>query len=445
MRRLLLLCLSISFPTILLAQEAPLNRLSLNEAITHAISRSPSQNAKKIEVEEAKLQLKETRLLQIPTIYASGDLRRNLIIPSTPVPAHLFNTDTEENETMYLKFNTEWNSSAGLNLQYDLFSPDKLFGADEKKQQLKIREYDAMISEQDLRIRVAIAYAECVLAMEQERLLKNDVDYFAELLKTSDELYKREKVSLVERNNTHKAYNEALVNFLEAEKITQERKAELLYLMGKRITVENISHLSLEKDIPELLEKIEHLFPSTAPARRLDEMRQSEVVELAGLRIKSASWRHAPTLSLNGYFGSNYYNRQLMLFNTDSWRGYSYIGLSVKVPITQSLQTSNEIARLRLRQQIETENLRDILNTKEKERFREQSQLEVRRKSYRLNQENLEMSTQNMKAAQLEFEKGYILQQDLINQQRTLQDARQNYLQSAYDIITSLLTLRKVR
>lgn len=445
MRRFVLFCLTIFFSILLTAQEGVIGQLSLDKAIDLSIRRSPGQNIQRMELEEARLQLKEARLQHIPTIYASGDLRRNLIIPSTPVPAHLFNPDAVENETMYLKFNTKWNSSAGLNLQYDLFSPEKLFGTDEKEQELKIREYDALISEQDLRASVAMAYAECVLAMEQEKLLRNDVDYFAELLKTSDELYKREKVSLVEKNDAHKAYNEALVNLLEAEKIAQERKAELLYLMGRKITAENISLLSPKEDIPELLEKIEHLFPSTVPARRLEEMRQNEIVELAGLHIKSASWKYAPTLSLNGYFGTNYYNKRLTLFDSNSWRGYSYIGLSVKIPITQSLQTSNEVARLRLRQQIETENLRDIVNSKVKERLREQSQLEVRRKSYQLNKENLVMSQQNMKAAQLEFEKGYILQQDLMNQQRTLQNARQSYLQSAYDIITSLLTLKKIR
>ena len=445
MKRSFILCVTIYFSVIISAQEIPLDRLSLDEAVAHAIRRSPIQNIQKMEVEEARLQWREARLQHIPTLYASGDLRRNLIIPSTPVPAHLFNPDAGEDETMYLKFNTEWNSSTGLNLAYDLFSPEKLFGTDEKKQQLKIREYDALISEQDLRMQVTIAYAECVLAMEQAQLLKNDTTYFAQLLKTSDALYKREKISLTERNDAHKAYNESVVNYLESEKIAQDNKAELLYLMGEEITPGNIAILDPGESIPELLEKIEHIFSTAVPTGGLEEMKQDEIIALAAIRVKSASWKYAPTLSLNGYLGTNYYNRRLTLFDTHSWRGYSYIGLSVKVPITQSLQTSNELSRLRFRQQIETENLRDIRNTRAKEQLREQSQLEVRRKSYRLNQENLEMSQQNMKAAQLEFEKGYILQQDLMNQQRILQNARQNYLQSAYDIITSLLALEKVR
>ncbi|WP_298648938.1 TolC family protein [uncultured Proteiniphilum sp.] len=445
MKRSIVFYVTIYFSTIISAQEIPIDRLSLDEAITYAIRRSPSQNIQKMEVEGARLQWREARLQHIPTLYASGDLRRNLIIPSTPVPAHLFNPDAGENESMYLKFNTEWNSSTGLNLAYDLLSPEKVFGADEKRLQLKIREYDALISEQDLRTEIATAYAGCVLALEQEQLLRNDTTYFAQLLKTSDALYKREKISLTERNDAHKAYNESVVNYLQAEKIARDSKAELLYLMGEEITPENIAILDPEESIPELLEKIEQAFSTAIPTGGLEEMKQNEIVELAAIRVKSASWKYAPTLSLNGYLGTNYYNRRLTLFDTHSWRGYSYIGLSVKVPITQSLQTSNELSRLRFRQQIETENLRDIRNTRAKEKLHEQSQLELRRKSYLLSRENLEMSQQNMKAAQLEFEKGYILQQDLMKEQRALQNAQQSYLQSAYDIITSLLALEKVR
>ena len=108
---------------------------------------------------------------------------------------------------MYLKFNTEWNATVGLNLDYDLFSPDKVYATGERAQQLKIQEYEALISEQETRASVALAYAECVIAMEQLRSLESDTAYYSYLLNRADTLFEREKVSLIEKNEARVAYN----------------------------------------------------------------------------------------------------------------------------------------------------------------------------------------------------------------------------------------------
>lgn len=413
--------------------------------MARALNHSPEQKIQQMKVEEARLQLKEARLQHIPNVHASGDVRRNLIIPSTPVPAHLFNPDADEGETMYLKFNTEWNATAGLNLDYDLFSPDKVHATGERKQQLKIQEYDALISEQDTRANVALAYTECVIAMEQLRSLESDTTYHSYLLHRADTLFEREKVSMIERNEARVAYNESLANYLMAAKIASDSKAELLYRMGEEVTPQAIDRLNPVESLPQLLQKMEQSFSGTPPPNTLEELQQHERVELAELRIKSAQLKYAPTLTLIGFLGSNHYNRSLDLFNDRFWRGHSYIGLSVKMPITQSLQTANEASRLRLQRQVESENLRDLRNAKAKELLNERSLLEVHRENYRLTFENLELSRQNNRAAQVQFEKGYIGQQDLLNEQRSLQTARQNYLQSAHDMVSSFIALDKMK
>lgn len=422
---------------------SPLRHLTLDDAISRVLERSPGQLEQRIKVEEARLQLKDARLQHIPTVHASGDLRRNLIIPSTPVPAYLFNPDAGEDETMYLKFNTEWNASAGLNLTYDLFSPDKVYATSEREQQLKIQEYDALISEQEARERISLSYAECIIAMEQLHALAMDTAYFSRLLAMADTLHAREKISMTERNEARVARNESVSNYLMGEKIVRDSKAELLYRMGEEITPGAIDLLYLAESLPSLLEKLDRSYSASRFTGSLEETRQTEAVKLAGLRVKSATLKYAPTLTLNGYLGSNMYNRELSLFDHRFWRGYSYIGLSVSVPITQSLHTANEVSRLRLLQQVERETLRDLRNEKAKEELDERSLLEVRRENYRLSLENLELNRQNARAGQVEYEKGYILQQDLLNRQRALQNARQNYLQSAYEIISSLVALQK--
>lgn len=442
MKRSITLLLLLSFTLLLPAQELNTERLTLEETIAYALEHAPERIRQKLMVGEAELRLDEARLQHLPDIYASGDLRRNLIIPSTPVPAHLFDPNASEGELMYLRFNTSWNASAGLNLSYDLFSPEKVNRVGEQKQQLKIQQYDEMISEKELREQVAIAYAECVIAKEQLRSCVQDTTYYALLLSNAGDLYEKGQLSLVEKNEAQKAYNESVANCLKAEKIAEDAGANLLFLAGAEVTPQNVATLQLEEDIPTLLSKMEQHASAVVTGKELEVMKQSEMVSLAALRTESAEWKYAPTLSLNGYLGTNYYNNELRLFNDRYWRGNSYLGLSLKIPISQSLTTAKEVSRLRLQQRLEEASLLEIRNRQEKERLEERSLLVVQRESYRLSEENMAISEQNLEAAQMQYEKGYILQQELLSEQLKAQLARQSYLQAAYDLFTGLVTMK---
>jgi outer membrane protein TolC len=436
MRRTIILY-ALLFSVTVSAQES----LTLEGAIQRALAHSPALNVEKMKNEAASIEVEESRLQHIPDIYLSGEMRRNLVIPATPVPAHVFDSSAKEGELMYLKFNTKYNSSAGINLRFDLFNPEKINQVAEKKHQQRIQKYDTEISEEDLKERVALAYAECVIAEEQKKLLRGDTTYYAELLCNARQLYLKEKISLSGKNDTHRAYNESVAAYLEAAKIAGDRKAELIYLMGMDVTAANVASLSLAEDIPALLGALEMKALPVYGLTPLEVLRQQEAVDLASLRLKSASWKYAPTVTLNGYYGTNYYNQEFTLFNNNLWRGSSYIGISLRVPVTQSFSTSKEVSRLRLQQLMEQENLRDIRNNREKERLNELSLLQVRKESYRLNRENWEMSQQNEAAVLFQFEKGYIQQSDLLNEKMKMQQNRHRFLQSAYDLFSSLILL----
>ena len=405
------------YSTSIFAQEVD-KMLTLDDAINYATEHSPTLNIERIKLNEANISVKESQLQYVPNIYLTSDVRRNLVIPATPVPANVFDPSAQEGELMYLKFNTTWNSSAGVNLNYDLFNPEKLNSVAEHKHQLKIQEYDAQLSE--------------------EQLLKGDTAYYASLLSNANSLYLKEQISLSQKNDAHSAFNKSFVDYLEAEKIVTDRKAELLYLIGMDVTTENIETLILQEDIQTLLQKIKQRLQSDY--YNLEEARQQQVVDLAALQIKSASLKFAPTLTLNGYYGTNYYNNELSLFNNNYWRGNSYIGLSIRVPITQSLTTAKEVSRLRLRKLIESENLRDIRNNRNKERLKELTLLRIREENYQLNQQNWEMSQQNSLAIQMQFDKGYIQQSDLLNEQQKIKQTRHQFLLSAYDLFKSIIT-----
>jgi len=106
-----------------------------------------------------------------------------------------------------------------------------------------------------------------------------------------------------------------VANCLKAEKIAEDAGANLLFLAGAEVTPQNVATLQLEEDIPSLLAKMDQPASTTLTGKEIEVMKQNERMLLAALRTRSAEWKYAPTLTLNGYLGTNYYNNVLQLFN----------------------------------------------------------------------------------------------------------------------------------
>ncbi|MCK9310964.1 MAG: TolC family protein [Bacteroidales bacterium] len=426
-----------------------LNALSLDQAIRYSMTHSPEYNNKKLKQQEASMKLSETYTDRIPTVYASGDIRNNLIIPSTPVPASMLDPTASADELLYMKFATRWSSSAGINLSYDLFNPATAGKVPEQKQEVKISGYNMQLSEKELRAKVSQAYAECIIAVTQMESMAQDTVYYHNALSYSETLYVRGKMELADKNKAKTAFNESIYRFLQAQTILHAAKSKLLYVMGEEITDENIQMLHFSEDIPALYAKIASPLLNDAgsafPENSLSEMRQSEVVSLAANRIKHASWKFAPTLSLSGFYGVNYFGRELQLANSSQWLGNSFIAMSLKFPITQSLSTSRELSQLRIQKQTEQENLRDIRNKLAMDWSNETAQLMARQKEYALKQNNLSMTRENFLAARSQYDKGHLLQTDLMSEESKVRTAVQDYLQAAYNLFLSCIAIDKIQ
>jgi outer membrane protein TolC len=425
-----------------------LNALSLDQAIRYSMTHSPEHNTKKLKQQEASMKLSETYTEKIPTVYVSGDVRNNLIIPSTPVPASMLDPTASANELLYLKFATRWSSSAGINLSYDLFNPATAGNVSEQKQEVKISGYDMQLSESELRATVSQAYAECVVATAQMESMAQDTVYYHDAFSYSETLYGRGKIEPADKNKAKAAFNESVSRFLQAQNILHAAKSKLLYVMGEDVTDENLQRLHFSEDIPALYAKIAvpllHDAGSAFPENTLGEMRQSEVVSLAANRIKYASWKYAPTLSLSGFYGVNYFGRELQLANSSQWFGNSFIAMSLKFPLTQSLSTSKELSQLRLQKQTELENLRDVRNKRAMDWSNETAQLLVREKEYALKENNLSMTRENFLAARSQFDRGHLLQTDLMSEESKVRTAVQDYLQAAYNLFLSCIAIDKI-
>jgi outer membrane protein TolC len=428
-----------------------LNHLTLDEAVLWSVNNSPSLITNRLKLQQDEEELSRIRRAKFPVLDLSGDLRRNLIIPSTPIPAFIINPAAGPDEMLFMKFNTRWNSTAGMNLSLDIFNPASYRQTKEQKLQNKIDRYDLQISENDIRSEVAQAYAACVISQDQVESLRGDTAFYNKSLAEAEVLYNQKQISLTEKNNIVIAYNTSMMQFHKAENVLYESKANLLYLLGVEVTAMNLDSVHLSEDIPALYEKMkpemqEYLnYTEDSGTTGAGLSRQTEIISLAQSRVKSSRLQMAPSLSLKGFYGSNYYNNDFTLSNGDFWYGNSYMALSVKIPVSQVFTTSKETTKFKLQEQIERENLRDLMNRKSKDWLEARNKLMLSVKEYEVFRQNYELNASNLKASRAQLEKAYIQEKDYLEKQAVYKSAHQDFLQAAYNVFINTIDLQKLK
>ncbi|WP_432713604.1 TolC family protein, partial [Pedobacter sp.] len=231
--RLILILVMFSLPHLVNAQHGPEKlRLSLKDAAALASNNNPTFKAKSLDLKIAAEAVEEAKLKRIPQVYADFNLQRNLIIPITPVPSNAFNPNAPEGEITPLRFNTKWTANSGLNANVDLFNPQKRQDVKVAKIQQEISKLEQEDAENKLHFDVSNAYAQALIAREQQHLAAIDTLTKARISKMSKEQFDAGRITLIELQQTTADRNNTLNHFEETEKIFQQAQAQLLYFLG---------------------------------------------------------------------------------------------------------------------------------------------------------------------------------------------------------------------
>ena len=183
-----------------------------------------------------------------------------------------------------MRFNTPWSSGAGINVAFDIFNPETAGRKLMQEKELNISRLDSRISENELRASVAQAYVDCAIARAQLEALAADTVYYASLFREAADRYRREKISLAERNSAEINYNTSLARFHQAKNILHNANVALLLQMGLEADEDNLNRIWLTDDIESLylemaeLEPVNDVAPLSSPA--------AEQVSLSEIRTR---------------------------------------------------------------------------------------------------------------------------------------------------------------
>lgn len=425
------------------AQEIGEYKLSLQKALEIMQQQAPTIHAKKAEMMQSEEIWKTSKRELAPQIDFSSDIRHNFSIPKTPVPAFLFNPNADKDEIAIMKFATPYSSSAGVNLSFELFNPNKWGELNKNKAKKEIAQAQFEWDERQAKIKVIDAYAKSLLTNIQEQTLAQDTLVQHLNLQRSILNYEKGKISKEALNEAKENQITALKSWREAQAIFLEALDELWYEIG--YNPEDITYKTiLSDDIETLLKILEENYlniENYKSENNLPTQLKALQLQLAKTERKSVLLGFFPTLSLKGFAGYNYYGKTLAWSNTDRWHSSSYLSLSLQIPISESFSRSSKLKGKNFALQTAKQELKNKQNEQGKLHLKLYRELQNNYKEVKDAEELLKMAQERVKIREYDLEKGRALPSEYQQMKQKELAAHQNLLASKYNLIKTILDI----
>lgn len=370
----------------------------------------------------------ETRANRIPVFYVDANLQRNLIIPTTPVPAIAFNPDARDGEIIPLQFATRWSSRAGVQLEWSLFDPKRAL--DEKEQELLVRQAEITTAQnaQDWKRDATLAYATVVLATQQYRMARQDSAAYAQILEVSRARYEAGREPSVSYYSAQQEYERRQIQLHEAWAVLLEADWEL----RKYTDLSNTATLS--SDIDAIREYITGHQTQNYTLQTLEVDQQRIRVQQQGIRRQLL-----PSLTLNAYWGEQYFDNDFRIFRGESWFGNSFVNLALRIPLSEYISARPTLKKIALQAnltaiQLDEEQQLDAIRI-EQQAVKIQA---ARQKAERL-QRIAELAQQSKKEQEAAYLAGRLLLSEYNQAVASVIQAQKDVWQAEYDFIALLM------
>lgn len=399
--------------------------LSLQEALLQAKSYKKEQGLLEVQIQEIqkKINLKK----QFPSITGEANLQRNLIIPVTPVPSIAFDPNAQPGEITPLKFATDWSAKAGLQVSWDVFNPQKKWTNKQTDIQYEKAKLTAALNDETIEKEVTDLYAQAYLAQQQlDVALQKEADY-KEVLDVILKRVEAGRSSEFDKNNALKTYYELQMNRKEAQIVLQNKYVGLMNYLN----VSNYSRFTTT--IEDVLTLELHKNTNLQQQLLLWDVRLNE--EETSFNKKS----YVPTVTLNGYYGAQFYDNNLRLLNNENWFGNSFVSLGIKIPISQWLEKSSEQQKLTLQNRLANSKLNEQKQIDEQLTTQRMNDVALLNEKLSQQKEIIKLTEANLQIVKAQFNEGTILITDYNKEIQNTQEQYKKLWQTQYDLVSRLL------
>ena len=415
------------------------NAFTLENAIDYALENNRLSKNATSDLEIANAKKWETIATGLPQINAFIDYNNNLKQPVSLVPAEFFGGNP--GEFAELSFGTKQTIDGSVTLTQLLFDGSYMIGLASIKLYMDIAEKAKIKTDQEVKKATISAYGNALISQERVKILNKNLKNVKNNLDEINKIYQNgftELENVEQLTISYKSLKNSLDYATKIEKTTLNLfKLIIGYDIEKEITLlDNLSGLTLKSfDLNESSENFE-IEKNIDYQLSLNNKKSQRTL----YRLEQA--KALPTLRafLKGGYDGN--NESFRFFKPNQkWYGYSFVGITMSVPIFSSLRKSAKTQQAKI--EFEKSKL-DLSESKKRiliELKNAESEYQYALNSYNNAIENLKLAEKIERKNQIKFLEGLISALELRQAQIQLYSIQNELLQSMLEVINKKTAL----
>jgi outer membrane protein len=373
-------------------------------------------------------ELMEIKTNRIPVFYIDANIQRNLITPTTPVPAIAFDPNAQEGAIIPLKFATKWSSKAGVQVEWNIFDPKRHVEEKQKELEIQKSELEQKLTLQNWKKDATLIYASIVFATEQYNQAQEDSKIYEEIVSINKERFEAGREPSANYIAAQQELERHKIQVYDAWAVLQEADLEL-----RRYTnLDSIQHISSNfEDIRNSLQNFDSANYDIA-SLEVDK-------SISDLQLSSVKRQLLPTLSFNGYLGQQYFSNELKLTRKEEWFGNSFVNLALRIPLSGYFTSQSTIRKIALNAELIGKQIKDIASNENIDDTQKNLKITVAETKIESFRKIERLALQSKNEQQAAYTAGRILLTDYSQSIMNFKKAKQDLWQAQYDLLKLLI------
>ena len=410
-------------------------KLSVTQAVETGLQNRFDLKAGQYNISVAQNQVVADKKQWLPEISGSGNLQYNAQTGKTVVPAGMLGNDAP----MAVSLSTTYHSVYALSLNQFVYNPSLPVNTRLSKNKLELEREKVRASKIDVKNQIKEAYLDVLLRDLQLKIAQNDQRRYREYKELAEGKYKHGK--MLENDYLRAKLDEENAR-VTTQQLAQNYRLAVEYLKYT-MNIDPGTEISLTDSLTTLITS-DSRFQQPVSADNRTEIKQLQLQQQNDqLQIKNARRGNLPTISLFANYSQEFQNDRLHYGENQSWNPVSDVGVKLTVPLSAPFRKNNALKKY---QYLSEQTGMELQQTKTDINFKIEKagiQLDNALKNMMSTQKNYDLSGQIYKNQKQQYQLGGFNYDHLLDTEKSLSTAEQNYIQSVYDYLIAKLNYEK--
>ena len=408
---------------------------SLKECIGYSL-----QNHASVEVSKNNLKISEEGQKQAIGTYLPQVQGTATLVDNLQLQTNMLTTDIPGMEEIAIKFGQKYTNNAYLDVNQTIYDQSKIFSIKASKEQLKVANYKDHQNNEQLIYNAAQAYFQVQICNASVGQLNNNLAIYNQLADIVK--LQMDKGVAIETDYQRIEVNRQSVEYQLDEMKTQRTNAlnNLKFAMGfpqnETLNISDSANFESYVKLP------------ASPNWTVDSLTDYSI-NTANVKLQQINTQRTQSVALPKVNAVARLGSQSMKSDfsgaLDNWNNYSYVGLSINVPLFTGLRNSSKSREEKLTYENAITNLQLSEQKYELAFQNAQKSLLSSYNSLQRNKDNLALAQKLYNNTKLSYQKGAVPLTDFLTDDNAYKNAQGNYISSLYSYMIAHLNFEKAK